>query len=237
MFLTAEWRALVTLNYSVDPALLAPYLPRGVELDSWQDLTLVSLVGFLFLETRLLGIAVPFHRNFEEVNLRLYVRRRAGDEWRRGVTFIREIVPRRAVAWIAWATYNEQYLRLPMRHLITERAGDFSRRYEYGWKLNGRWNSLGAQVEGAAQPFASGSQEEFIFQRYWGYTTQRDGGTIEYEVEHARWDGWRTASFSREGDLTSLYGPALADAMQTEPVSALVTGGSPIVIRRPTRIV
>ena len=237
MFLTAEWRALVAFNYSVDPALLAPHLPRGVELDLWQDQAVISLVGFLFLDTRLLGFGIPFHRNFEEVNLRLYVRRRAGDEWRRGVTFLREIVPRRAVAWIAWATYNEQYLRLPMRHTITERADDCSGRYAYGWKLKGRWHSVGAQVQGAARPFAPGSHEEFIFKRYWGYTAQRDGGTIEYEVEHARWDGWTSASFAREGDLASLYGPALAAAMEAEPVSALVTNGSPIVIRRPIRIV
>ena len=79
MFLTAEWRALVVLNYVVEPTVLAPYLARGVELDLWEGEALISLVGFLFLETRLFGVGIPFHRNFEEVNLRFYVRRRAGE--------------------------------------------------------------------------------------------------------------------------------------------------------------
>jgi uncharacterized protein YqjF (DUF2071 family) len=34
----------------------------------------VSLVGFLFQNTRLRSIPIPFHRIFEEVNLRFYVR-------------------------------------------------------------------------------------------------------------------------------------------------------------------
>ncbi len=32
-FLKAEWRHLAMLNYAVDPALLAPHLPAGCELD------------------------------------------------------------------------------------------------------------------------------------------------------------------------------------------------------------
>ena len=151
------------------------------------------------------------------------------------MTFIREIVPRRAVAWIAWATYNEQYVALPMRHAINGQASRGARSYEYAWKFRGG-NSFGAEVQGDAQPFAAGSQEEFIFQRYWGYTVQRDGGTIEYEVEHSRWDAWRSVNYSRTGDLAGLYGPLLAGAMKGAPVSTLVTDGSPIVIRRPRRI-
>lgn len=236
VYLTAEWRALVVLNYAVDAAVLAPYLPRGVELDLWEGEAVLSLVGFLFIDTRLLGVRIPFHRNFEEVNLRFYVRRRAGDEWRRGVTFIREIVPRRAVAWTAWASYNEQYRALPMRHTLSENVTARSRTYEYAWKFKGYWHSLGAEVQGDAQPFAAGSREEFIFQRYWGYTPQRDGGTIEYEVEHSRWNVWEATSFSRQGDLAALSGPSLATAMNAAPLSTLVTDGSPIVVRRPTRI-
>jgi hypothetical protein len=122
-FLTAEWRSLVMINYEIDPSLLAPLVPTGTELDLWQGKAIVSMVGFLFLGTRLLGISVPFHRNFEEVNLRFYVRRRIGEEWRRGVTFIRELVPRAAIAWMARLIYNEPYVNVPMRHQC--RDGEF----------------------------------------------------------------------------------------------------------------
>src|SRR5690606_40211851 len=98
-----QWRRLVMLNYDVDPAVLRPLVPHGVELDTWEGRYLVSVVGFQFLDTRLLGVPVPFHRDFDEINLRFYVRRRADDGWRRGVVFVKEIVPRRALAAVARA--------------------------------------------------------------------------------------------------------------------------------------
>src|SRR5262245_20887686 len=109
-FLTADWRYLVMINYEVDPEILHPYIPGGTELDQWQGRTFVSVVGFLFLRTRVLGLTIPFHHNFEEVNLRFYVRRRAIEGWRRGVVFIREIVPRWAIAAVAREFYNENYV-------------------------------------------------------------------------------------------------------------------------------
>jgi hypothetical protein len=119
VFLTAEWRELVMLNYEVDPALLRDYVPQGVELDAFAGNTFVSLVGFRFLRTKLLGIvAVPFHTNFDEVNLRFYVRRREGAEQRRGVVFMRELVPRLAIASIARLAYGEKYDSCPMQHKI-----------------------------------------------------------------------------------------------------------------------
>ena len=99
-FLTANWRYLAMLNYVVDPRLIVPLVPPGTEIDFENDETFLSVVGFLFLDTRLLGLPIPLHRDFEEVNLRFYVRRKSADTWRRGVVFIRELVPRRAIALI-----------------------------------------------------------------------------------------------------------------------------------------
>ncbi|MGV3531527.1 MAG: DUF2071 domain-containing protein, partial [Chthoniobacteraceae bacterium] len=106
------------LNYEVAPDVLEPFLPAGLELDEWQGRTLMSMVGFRFLRTRLVGCAIPFHRDFPEVNLRFYVRRKCGGEWRRGVVFVREIVPRRAIAAVARFLYGERYVRCPMRHSV-----------------------------------------------------------------------------------------------------------------------
>ena len=97
-FLSAVWRNLVMLNYEIEPDILRPLVPQGVELDSWKGKYFVSLVGFQFLDTRVLGMPIPFHRNFEEVNLRYYVRRRVEKGWRRGVVFVKEVVPRWAIA-------------------------------------------------------------------------------------------------------------------------------------------
>src|SRR5215831_8739585 len=111
-FLTAEWRMLAMLNYVVDPAMVADLVPRGTEFDSFDGRTYISLVGFRFERARVRGLWIPFHSDFDEVNLRFYVRRVLEGEVRRGVVFIREVVPRWAIAATARRTYNEPYVAL-----------------------------------------------------------------------------------------------------------------------------
>jgi uncharacterized protein YqjF (DUF2071 family) len=233
-FLTAEWRWLVMLNYAVDPAVLLRLVPRGTELDAWGERTYVSVVGFMFLDTRVLGVPIPLHRDFEEVNLRFYVRRRGPEGWRRGVVFVKEIVPRPTIATVARVLYNEPYVALPMRHRVE--IGPQGGTAEYGWRLRGRWCALRATVRGAPRPLAAGSEEEFITEHYWGYTARRDGGTAEYRVEHPAWRVWRAESAALDADVAALYGPRFADALSAPPLSALVAEGSPIVVRRGRRI-
>lgn len=232
-FLTARWENLVLLNYACPRALLEPLAPAGTELDSWDGHTLISLVGFLFVDTRLLGVPVPFHRRFEEVNLRFYVRRSAPDP-RRAVVFIRELVPRRAIAAIARVVYNEPYIALPMRHRssLTPTGGEIS----YGWRHRGADFELGARVVGAAGPLPVSSEAEFITEHYWGYTRQRDGGTLEYQVEHPPWRVWTAADSWFSGDAGSLYGPDFGALLSSPPRSAFVAVGSPVVVHHGRRL-
>ena len=102
-FLTAKWQDLVMANYEVAPEILRDLLPNGVSLDFHDGKCFVSLVAFMFLDVRVLKIPVPFHVNFEEVNLRFYVKRETPNETKRGVVFVKEIVPRFAIATVAIA--------------------------------------------------------------------------------------------------------------------------------------
>lgn len=238
IFLTGQWRHLVMLNYLVDPATLLPLVPHGTELDAWNGRTYISMVGFLFLGTKVMRLPIPFHRNFEEVNLRFYVRRVVGGETRRGVVFIKEIVPRWAIAAAARLLYNERYVALPMRNRL-QLNGDavaINGSIEYGWKLNGNWNSITAQTSGAPQPIAEGSEEEFITEHYWGYARQRDGGTVEYQVEHPRWRVRSCATAQLVCDAAQLYGAEFAPALSTPPLSAFMAEGSEIIVRKGVRI-
>jgi hypothetical protein len=230
-FLTAHWRNLLMLNYAVDPALLAPYVPDGTVLDAHGGITYVSLVAFQFEHTRVLGITVPWHRDFEELNLRFYVRREHRGEVRRAVVFIREVVPRRAIALIARALYNEPYIALPMRH----RTGGDPPRAEYAWRLQGVWHSVAADAEGPGAVPAAGSVEEFITEHYWGYTRQRDGQTLEYRVEHPRWRVWPARLGHVSDRLGLLYGDGLANALVT-PRSVFIADGSPVTVSRGERL-
>jgi uncharacterized protein YqjF (DUF2071 family) len=225
-FLSAEWRFLFMLNYEIDPAVLAPLVPPGTELDSFNGITCVSVVGFQFLATRVFGAAFPFHRDFEEVNLRFYVRRRSGNEWRRGVVFVRELVPRAIIAWVARTVYHEPYLAVPMRHKIAQDAHGVECRYE--WKRAGRWESLAARAVGEAVLADEASEEAFITEHYWGYTSHH-GATTEYGVEHPKWRVCRK-SLLRGRREDALRRCLRRDARAYTEVR-IHCGGSPVTVR------
>lgn len=239
VFLRAEWRFLAMLNYEIDPAIVQPHVPAGTEIDYWNGKTFASMVGFMFLNTKMLGVLpVPFHRNFEEVNLRLYVRRKEEGEWKRGVVFVKEIVPRTAIATIARVFFNENYVAMPMRHAIDSDGlslqPNASVRYE--WKHQQRWNSLAVVTQGNPSLPAPGSQEEFIAEHYWGYTAQKDGGTIGYKVEHPQWRVWQTKSATLDCDIATLYGSAFTEVLRQPPSTAFVAEGSQSTVSAGTRI-
>jgi uncharacterized protein len=238
IFLTAEWRHLAMLNYEVEPSVLRPLVPSHTELDAWNGKTFISLVGFRFLKTKVLGLAIPFHQNFEEVNLRFYVRHKSGGEWRRGVVFIKEIVPRWAIATVARVVYNENYAAMPMRHSLDVEAGTIKKdgAVEYGWRYQGEWNHLRAVTQGAAQRLVAGSEEEFITEHYWGYAAQKNGGCMEYQVEHPSWRVWQVSQHSLHCDVAALYGEKYAEALSCEASSAFVADGSPIVVRKGVKL-
>ncbi len=232
-FLTAQWLDLAILNYEVSPDLIRPLVPAGTELDEWRGKTYVSVVGFRFVSTRVLGISVPWHRDFEEVNLRFYVKRDAPEGARRGVVFIRELVPRRAIAWIARAVYNEPYRALPMRHAIERGAGETVTNVRYEWKHRGQWEGLALRTAGESVRVAPGSEEEFITEHYWGYTRQRDGSTIEYSVQHPSWCVSAARHAELRGDVVWAFGPQFATVFSKPPMSAFLAEGSEVAVYQP----
>lgn len=228
-FLRAKWIHLAMLNYEVDPTILADLVPLGTELDDWEGRTLVSLVGFRFVGARFLGLPVPFHQNFEEVNLRFYVRRRTAVRVRRGVVFIKEIVARRAVARLASLRYNENFVVLPMRHGNDQLdAIDPSARYE--WRVHERWNHLAVRGSGSAALPDARSEEAYIAEHYWAYSRQRDGSTVEYQVEHPPWRVWPAADARLDCDVESLYGPEFVQPLAQPPSSAFIADGSEVAV-------
>jgi len=237
-FLTAEWRHLAMLNFEIDPEVLSPLVPAGTELDDWQGRTFVSVVGFLFLDTRVFGTAIPWHRDFEEVNLRFYVRRVAGGGCRRGVVFVKEIVPRITIALMARALYGENYIAAPMRHHIEPETGGVaaSRTVSYSWGFRGRENRMELSADGNAREVAEGSDVEFITEHYWGYARRRGGRTTEYRVEHPRWRVSTATSATLDCDVGALYGSEFVEFLEAPPASAFLADGSKVTVFRGTSL-
>lgn len=233
-FLTAEWRKLAIANYEVNPDLLTPYLPYGTELDFWKDKCYVSLIGFRFLQTKLLGIKIPFHVNFEEVNLRFYVKRNVGGIWRRGVVFIKEIVPLPALAAVANLLYNEKYETRRMQYTWLEHEN--TREVAYKWRIKNNWQYLKIMAAKEATAIAPGSETEFITEHYWGYAKVNNFKSNQYEVTHPKWQQYAVKDYTISVDFEQNYGKKFQFLNNCPPSSVMLAEGSPITIENKTTI-
>lgn len=236
IFLSAQWKWLAMFNWEVDPAALEEYVPNGTTLDFHLGKTYISIVGFMFLNTKVLGIPIPFHRNFEELNLRFYVCREEQGELRRGVSFISEFVPKWAIATTARWGYNENYRSVPMKHQINAANADNPIDVNYSWKTDDHWNHISAQSDAAAIRPEVDSVEQFIAEHYWGYSQQRDGSTFEYRVRHEPWNVWHADQFDIQSNCGKSYGEPFSSIISQTPASVFIADGSEVTVSRPRRI-
>ncbi|MFC3158591.1 hypothetical protein SAMN05443633_11748 [Chryseobacterium arachidis] len=226
-FLKAEWRKLAIINYEINPKILEKYLPKGTELDFYQGKCYVSLVGFMFLNTKLLGLSIPFHRNFEEVNLRFYVKKKEGDEWKRGVVFIKEIVPKPSLSFVANSVYKEHYKTMPMKNKIHQKGEELL--IKYSWK-DKTWHSIEITAENVPLKMESNSEFEFITEHYYGFT-KKENKTSEYEVCHPKWEYYVVKNHQLEIDFQTVYGNDFEYLNHQKPISVMLAEGSEIEVK------
>jgi uncharacterized protein len=227
-FLKAQWKNLAIFNYEVNSTLLKNYLPHGTEIDLWKDKCYVSLVGFMFQNTTILGCHIPFHINFEEVNLRFYVKSKSRNELRRGVVFIKEIVPRRAIALVANLFYKERYEAMAMKHLWQRDSENLQ--VEYGWRYENEWQLLSVNAKAEPDKIIDGSEEGFITEHYYGYTKVSPIITYEYEVKHPIWKTYSIKNFEVKVDFGKVYGNDFRELTDMRPSSVILADGSEISV-------
>jgi uncharacterized protein YqjF (DUF2071 family) len=227
-FLTAGWNDLAMFNYEINPKILENYVPKGTELDLWNGKCYISLIGFMFENVKVLGIKVPFHVNFEEVNLRFYVKRFENGNWKRGVVFVKEIVPKHAITVVANTLYNEHYQTLKMRHARTQ--NETSKSFQYEWFKDAKWNSISMTTEKNPIPIEENSEVEFITEHYFGYTNYNKDKSIEYAVSHPRWEQLKVIESKIDVDFESIYGKDFKFLQDLKPTSEFLAIGSKITI-------
>ncbi len=233
-FLKAEWNNLAMINYEVDAQILEKYIPKGTEIDFYNGKCYVSFIGFLFENVRVLGIKIPFHSDFEEVNLRFYVRRFENGVWKRGTVFINEIVPKQAIAFVANTFYNEHYQTFPMKHTL--KVNENSNEFIYQWKVNNNWNTIHLETKKNPIAIAVNSEAEFITEHYFGYTKENENSSFEYEVTHPRWKQLEVIDNKSEIDFEGVYGPEFAFIKELKPTSIFLVIGSKITIEDKRKI-
>ena len=233
-FLKAEWKNLALFNYEVDAKILEKYVPAGTEIDLWNNKCYISLVGFMFKNTKVLGLKVPFHVDFEEVNLRFYVKRFENGEWKRGVVFIKEIVPKKAITFIANTLYQEHYETQKMRHEIIE--GDTTNTFIYQWKSKEKWNTIELQTKKDLTKIGIDSDAEFITEHYFGYTKITKDLTFEYEVQHPRWEQYEVLHHNIDIDFEKTYGEDFKFLQNIKPTSVFLAKGSKITVKNKRKL-
>ncbi|MGX7667990.1 YqjF family protein [Flavobacterium pedocola] len=234
-FLTANWKNLILANYIVQPEQLKKYLPAGTELDYWNGNCYVSLVGFLFQNTKVLGFSIPKHTDFEEVNLRFYVKRFENGHWKRGVVFVKEIVPKRAITFVANSLYNEHYETRDMTHQNQLQAEILT--VGYHWKNQSETHSIAVNAYDFATETDADSEAEFIMEHYFGYTKYNESTTYEYEVQHPKWKHYVIKNHQISIDFKTVYGNDFAFLNQLEPTSVFLAEGSEIQVKNKQKIV
>jgi uncharacterized protein YqjF (DUF2071 family) len=228
-FLKAAWRNLIMANYEIDADLLKPYLPKGVSLDYYEGKCYVSLVGFLFKDTHIFKIPIPFWGSFEEVNLRFYVVRKEAGVTKRGVVFINETVPNKIVAFIANKLYKEHYTAIPTKYHW--QIDETQKQIEYQWKVKQTWNSIKVNASTEKEKMKSGSFEEFIFEHYYGYTKVNENKSLEYKVEHPSWEINQIKNYEINCDFSTFYGDSFKVLNHAKPSSVMLAEGSKVSIK------
>ena len=223
-FLEAYWKNLILINYEIDPNLLKPYVPKGTELDFFMGKCYVSVVGFMFMDTKVLGMKLPYHINFEEVNLRFYVQRNG----ERGVVFIKEIVPKPLITLVANSIYHEHYQTSKMTHHWTENNN--SKQFEYLWKINTDWQSISVKTDKVFSSIEDDSEEQFITEHYFGYT-KHGTKTFEYEVVHPSWRQLKVKDYSINIDFEANYGKSFKMLNTAKPTSVILAEGSEVAVK------
>lgn len=226
-FLKAEWRKLAIINYEINPEVLEKYLPKGTELDFYKGKCYVSVVGFMFLNTKLLGFPIPFHRNFEEVNLRFYVKKKEGTELKRGVVFIKEIVPKLALSFVANSVYQEHYETMPMKNILHEENGELLIKYSWKDKI---WHSIAITAENQPLKMEANSEFEFITEHYYGFT-KKENKTSEYQVCHLKWDYYLVKNYQLKINFQKVYGNDFDCLNHRKPMSVMLAEGSEIEVK------
>jgi|GEM_PF-1043316 len=229
--MTGAWKDLLVASYEVPKEALQPYLPEGVELDSWNGKHYMSLVALQCQDIKGLGFKVPGGGDFEQVNLRFYTKRETPEGEKKGVVFIKQVVPSEVVAFAGKSLVNEAMITAPMSHQVPE--GSAEGEVSYKWYVDGKISEMSARRAGQARPLVEGSQEEFLLENYTGFSVQRDGQTIEYDVEHPPWKTYQAAEPVVNVDAEGLYGKDLARYLSGPPSSVIIVDGSKTAVHSP----
>ena len=233
-----RWEDLVMVNYEVDQDWVQQFVPSGCELALFGGRAFVSVVLFRFHKTKFLGIPMPFFRDFPEINLRIYVNRTENGVTKRGVVFIKELIPHKLPAFVANKLFKENFFVTPMKAEYGEK------RISYEW---GAGNVVKGEKVGELLDWQKGTEEEFIGNNFWAFKDLGLGAgrkgkedrrrTCEFKITHKPWKMQRLANLELNIDFQTLYGKGWAAHINPAPTSTFYVDGSGVGVSLPNKII
>lgn len=230
IFLQADWNKLICANYIIDPKILEKYIPFGTILDLHQEKCYVSLVCFKYSNTQLFGIKFPFYKNFEEINLRFYVKREISPGiWRKEAAFTQLFFPKRPLTFIANFIYKENYKTRPIKHTL--KKNEFHDVTTYYIK-NKKWFHISVSYDRKLHPIVKTSSEYFFHGHLWGTAKVNSKSSTSYKIEHPEWKTYSITNWEINVDFGSLFGNDFKFLNAIKPESVMMTEGSKVTVKK-----
>jgi hypothetical protein len=223
--MTASWKRLINMTYAVSPELLLPHVPAGVTLDCIDGKAFVGLVPFSFENVTMNRLRIPFHQSFPEINLRFYVKHRLG----RGVVFLRECAPKRAVVWLARKKYNEPYCCKKMKEKVRMFTdGTFSVAHSL-WS-NGIKNTV--EVTARTTPVFpdKNSSAHYFKELELGFGIAHNKQTMLYRIHHPEWEVFPVVSYALNMNFGAVFGEKWAFLSAEKPLDVSLVKGSAVTV-------
>jgi uncharacterized protein YqjF (DUF2071 family) len=173
------WHDLLFAHWPLMPAVLRPFVPVQLALDTFSGQCWIGVVPFHMSGIRRRGLpALPGFSGFPELNVRTYVTHGG----KPGVYFFSLDAANLPAVWTARAFYHLPYFHAVMSS--EDRNGTIhysSHRHRTSAEFRGSYRPT-ARV----QPPDQGSMEHFLAERYCLYTTHRDR-VYRGEIHHLPW--------------------------------------------------
>lgn len=236
----AKFTELVALNFQIDPEILKPRLPKGLELNFYRDETYVSLVAMMLRNVKFYGFPIPVAHAIGEFNLRFYVRRKVSDtETRHGSCFIKDYVSSRTGAWGLSKVFQAEFCRIKMNCAQQgfSNDDDAAPKVDYRWEVSkDHWNRIRVSARERVKRTGPETKVGFVLNHSNIYS-RRNRETLEYPVVRPRWQIWNAGHANFTCDVKKLFGPEFVKPLARRPASVFVANGSDVIIYRPNVIV
>lgn len=231
--ISSEFRKVALLNYMIPPEVVEKYLPDHTKPDYYNGECMISLVGFQVPNLKVAGVKMPLLKDFDEIDLQIYVKRFDGAKWQKGVVVISRIFAHPIGEPLANTFLRTNYSSMPVT--ATTKETQESLEVKYSWKYKDLEQKFRVKSNKLAAPYDKGTEAAFVLDRPFGFIKSEDE-IYQYEIKHVDWHLYSVEEYSVDVDFSLQFDPAFNILNGQNPHSVILTEGSTVEIRENQRV-